>query len=134
MRLETIPILAGLLLAVPGLALIADAFIKDGTFFPERRSRPRPERHKLGEAAFGVGLLFVSAALIGGDRWRFTTLSVVIALLFCTAGVALNHKYVRGMMFGPALGPTSHRRATDEPAAPEKPAEPKEEQGKLRIR
>ena len=133
MRLETLPILLGLLLAVPGIALIADAFIKDGTFLPERRSRPRPERHKLGEAALGVGLLFLSAALIGGDRWRFTTLSVVFALLFFAAGVALNHKYVRGMMFGPAVGPTGTRRVTDEPPVGEKTEEPKTGE-KLRIR
>jgi hypothetical protein len=134
MRLETLPVLLGVLLAIPGVALIVDAFIKDGTFFPERRARPRPERHKLGEAALGVGLLFVSASLIGRDTWRFTNLSVVLALIFFATGVALNHKYVRGLMLGPVLGPTSHRRSTDPPPPEEKAAEPNPEQERFRIR
>jgi hypothetical protein len=132
MRLETLPLLFGLLLAIPGIALIADAFIKDGTFLPERRRRERPTRHKPGEAALGVGLLFVSAALVGRDTWPYTTLAIVLALLFFAGGIALNHKYIRGLMFGPAIGPSATRRSTD-PPPPAEPTEPSKTE-KIRIR
>ncbi len=129
MRLETIPLVLGILIAIPGIALIADAFIADGTFLRERRRRERPQRNRYGEAALGLGLLLVAAALIGRDTWRYTTLAILLALIAFAAGLALNIKYVRGLMFGPVVGPTATRRSTDVPPSPE----PKEDE-KIRIR
>jgi hypothetical protein len=129
MRLETIPLVLGILMAIPGIALIADAFIPDGTFAAERRARPRPERNRYGEVALGVGLLLVAAALIGRDTWRYTTLAIILALVAFAAGLALNLKYVRGLMFGPVLGPTATRRSTDVAPSPET-----KEEEKIRIR
>lgn len=129
MRLETIPLLLGVLIAIPGIALIADALIADGTFLRERRRRERPQRNRAGEASLGVGLLLLAAALIGRDSWRYTTLAVILALIAFVVGLSLNLKYVRGLMFGPVVGPTANRRATDVP-----PPGDAEKSEKMRIR
>ena len=58
MRIETIPLIIGLLVALVGLGLVADAWIpEDVPGFRERRRRQRTERHLGGEAAIGLGVL-----------------------------------------------------------------------------
>jgi uncharacterized membrane protein len=116
MRLELLPLIAGVIFAVIGFAVVADAVFADGTFIPvERRRRARPERHRLGEACLGLGVICVGAALFGGDRWRYTTLAVVCAVVFLLSGLALNLKYLRGLTLGPIFGRSLKRRATDTP-------------------
>lgn len=114
MRLETIPLLLGVLVGLMALAVIADAVIPDGTLITrERRRRPRPERNRSGEVAFGLGVLCMAAALIGRDTWPYTTLSIALAIVFVLIGAGLNIKYVRGLMLGPVLGRIARRRSTD---------------------
>jgi hypothetical protein len=113
MRLEHLPLLLGLLVGALGLALVLDALIPDGTFGSrERRKRERPERHRGGELALGAGVLLLAAALLGRDTWRYTNLAMLVAMLLFVAGVALNYRYVRGLMFGPVAGGLK-RRETD---------------------
>ncbi len=114
MRLETVPILLGVLAALAGLVLIADAVLVDGTLVPvERRRRERPPRHRGGELAIGLGMLAIAAALIGRDTWRFTNLAIGLAVVLVVVGAGLNVKYVRGLAFGPIFGRVRRRRATD---------------------
>ncbi|MDQ6888212.1 MAG: hypothetical protein M3068_13130 [Gemmatimonadota bacterium] len=114
MRLEQLPLLFGILAILAGLAIFTDAVVQDGRFVArERRSRERPERNRAGEALLAVGVVLAGAVFLGRDSWRFSTLAVVIATLFVIAGIALNWRYIRGLMFGPGLGKTLRRRATD---------------------
>src|SRR4051812_49400407 len=105
MRLELLPIIAGVVFAVIGLAIVADAVIASAGLIPvERRRRQRPERHRLREASLGLGVVCVAAALFGGDHWRYTTLAVVLAVILVLCGLALNLKYLRGLTLGPIFG------------------------------
>lgn len=114
MRLEQLPILLGIAAAVLGLGLVADGLIPDRSpRRTERRRRSRPTRNRPGEMVLGLGVLAVAAALIGRDSWRYTTLAMVVALVLFAVGLALNIKYVRGLMFGPAAGRTLRRRSAD---------------------
>lgn len=114
MRLEHLPLVLGLLTGLLGLALVLDALIADGTFVShERRKRQRPERHRHGELVLGIGVLLLSAALIGRDTWRYTNLAILLALILFAGGVMLNYKYVRGLMFGPVAGRHLKRRESD---------------------
>jgi hypothetical protein len=114
MRVETIPLILGLLLFLTGAAMIADAIVADSaTHVAERRSRERPERSKAGEIVFGAGMLCVAAVLVGKDQWRFTTLVIAIAVVLVVIGVGLNLRYIRGSLLGPVLGRSEKRRETD---------------------
>lgn len=96
MRLETIPLILGILVALPGLALIADAWMPDGTFVPtERRRRDRAERHRVGEAIVGVGILCLAAALMGRDVWRYATVAVLAGVVCVIVGTVMNWRLIR---------------------------------------
>ena len=119
MRAETIPIVLGLILFLIAAAMIADAIMADDHSLPaERRSRERPERSRVGQIVFGVGMLCVAAVLVGRDEWRFTTLviAIAIAVVLVVIGVGLNFRYIRGSLFGPVLGRTEKRRESDRTA------------------
>jgi hypothetical protein len=114
MHAETIPIVLGILLFLVAAGMIADAVVADGQSLPtERRSRERPERSRIGQIVFGAGMLCVSAALIGRDQWRFTTLVIAAAVILVVVGVGLNLRYIRGSLLGPVLGRSEKRRETD---------------------
>jgi hypothetical protein len=114
MRLELFLVIVGLLVALLGVVLVADALLADGAVVPvERRRRARPERNRWGELAFGAGVICIAAALLGGDGWRFTNLAIAFAIVLVVVGAGLNLKYVRGLAFGPVFARLHRRRATD---------------------
>ena len=105
MRLELIPVILGLVVALVGVGLLADAWLADGALVPrERRRRVRAERHRGGEAVVGVGTLCMAAALIGRDSWRFGNLAVLTGAVLLLAGAYLNRRYLREVLTfrGPA--------------------------------
>ena len=96
MRVETIPLILGILVALIGAGLIADAWLPEKVFYrSERRRRTRAERHLGGEAAIGFGVLCMAGALIGRDTWRFGTVSVIVGALLLVIGTWLNREYLR---------------------------------------
>lgn len=96
MRVETIPLILGVLVALLGLGLLADAWLpEDVKNFRERRRRPRTERHLGGEAAIGLGVLTMAAALIGRDTWDYGTVAIIAGSLLLTVGAWLNRRYLR---------------------------------------
>lgn len=96
MRFETIPLILGILVALIGLGLIADAWLPEKILFrSERRRRARTERHLHGEAAIGIGVLCMAAALIGRDTWRYSTVAVILGAIALIAGIVLNRRYLR---------------------------------------
>ena len=102
MRLEHIPLFFGLLFVVAGIALIADALLREQPLMmTDRRKRSRAPRHRGGQVAIGVGTLFVAAALFGRDGWRYGTVAVLLGVVAVATGVSLNWGYVKAFMLGP---------------------------------
>ena len=95
-RVETIPVILGILVALVGAGLIADAWLPEQMFYrSERRRRVRAERHLGGETAIGFGVLCMAAALIGRDTWRFGTVTVIVGAILLVVGAWLNRDFLR---------------------------------------
>ena len=95
MRLEMIPLLLGGLLGLVGFALLIDAWTADSAVTQERRSRPRRERDRFGEALVGLGIVCIGAALVGRDTWRYTTAVVILGAVILLWGATKNRGYLR---------------------------------------
>ena len=96
MRVETIPIILGILVALVGVGLIADAWLPEHVLSrSERRRKARAERHLGGEAAIGGGMLCMAAALIGRDTWRYGTIAVILGTVLFVLGAWLNRRYLK---------------------------------------
>ena len=96
MRVETIPLILGFLVALVGVGLLADAWLPEQVLYrSERRRRARAERHLGGESAIGVGVLCMAAALFGRDTWRYGTVAVIAGTVMLAIGVWLNWQYLR---------------------------------------
>jgi len=94
-RIETLPLILGVLIALLGIGIIFDAWSADApSVSPERRRRPRIERHRNGEALIGLGVLALAAAFIGRDSWRYSVLVVIIGAVFLLVGAILNRRYI----------------------------------------
>jgi len=105
MWLELIPVILGIVVALVGVGLVADAWLADTALVPrERRRRVRAERHRGGEALLGVGTVCMAAALIGRDSWRFGNLAVLTGAVLLPTGAFLNRRYLRELLIfrGPA--------------------------------
>jgi hypothetical protein len=95
-RVETFPLILGIIVALLGIGIIFDAWTPDApSISEERRRRPRIERHRNGEALIGFGVLALAAAFIGRDSWRYSVLVVIIGAVFLIVGAVLNGRYVR---------------------------------------
>lgn len=95
MRVEYLPIGAGVIIALLGLAIVWDAKgpqvrgpIRD------RRRRFRAPIDATGELLAGLGIFLLGAALIGRD-WRFETVTVLFGTLLVLIGALLNRRYFR---------------------------------------
>jgi len=96
MRLETLPLVLGGLIGLVGLALLLDAWLKDDIFVStERRSRPRRDRNRFGEALVGLGVLAMAAAFVGRDTWRYSTVTVIAGAVLLLWGIQRNGAYLR---------------------------------------
>jgi hypothetical protein len=118
-RIELVPVILGAIVALLGLALIADALIEDEVFVPEeRRRRDRAPRSRPGEALVGLGTAIFGAALIGRDAWRYATLAVTVGVVVLLLGIAFNWRYLREILTfrGPARrDPMADQEASGEP-------------------
>ena len=96
MRVETIPLILGSLVALVGLGVIADAWLPEQILYrSERRRRARAERHLGGETAIGLGVLCMAAALLGRDTWRYSTVAVLVGSFMILNGAWFNRTYLR---------------------------------------
>jgi hypothetical protein len=112
-RVETFPLIIGILVALVGIGLMFDAWTPDAIVFSrERRRRPRVERHRHGEAMIGIGVLALASAFIGRDSWSYSVLVVIIGALFLIAGAALNRRYVRALLVN--RGPLRRREPSQQ--------------------
>lgn len=111
MRVELIPIIAGVFVGLVGLGLVFDAWTPDDIIVRrERRRRPRIERSRGGEASIGLGVMCMSAAFIGRDTWRYSVVAVIAGTALLLLGAIGNYRY-----FGQAIRNRGalRRRPTD---------------------
>jgi energy-converting hydrogenase Eha subunit A len=95
-RVETIPIILGVLVALVGIGIVADAWLPERVIRrSERRRRARAERHLGGEAAIGLGMLCMAAALIGRDTWKYGTVAMIAGTALFVIGAWLNRVYLK---------------------------------------
>ncbi|MEP6991774.1 MAG: hypothetical protein ABJA80_12660 [bacterium] len=94
--METIPLIVGIIVALVGLAILADAWLpEDMNFGGERRRNVRTERSIGGEACIGLAVLCFAAALIGRDTWPYVTVAVIAGTVLFLVGVFANRRYLR---------------------------------------
>ena len=99
MRLEQFPILLGVLVALIGLTIMLDAWQAGGIApFRERRRRARALPHKVGQSLVGLGTLAMSAALIGRDTWRYSTISVLVGSALLLVGAFMTRVYLKEVL------------------------------------
>jgi len=129
MRLEHLPILFGILVALVGAGLIADACLGDSVpVLRERRRRERAVPHKGGELAIGLGVACLAATLIGRDAGRFGTLAVIAGAALVIVGAVLSRRYLRELLTFRGAA----RRSDPGTPPPVAPRDPRAE--RLRIR
>ena len=99
MRLEQIPIVLGIIVALIGLTMALDAWQAGGVApFRERRRRARAVPHKAGQTLVAIGTICLGIALIGRDTWRYTTLTVLIGVVLLVVGAIMNRVYLKEIL------------------------------------
>jgi hypothetical protein len=100
MRLEQLPILLGVLVALIGLTIALDAWQAGGVSpLRERRRRKRAVPHKTGQTLVAIGTLCMAAALMGRDTWRWSTISVLVGSVLLVVGAIMNRVYLKEVLF-----------------------------------
>jgi hypothetical protein len=99
MRLEQLPILLGVLVALIGLTILLDAWQAGGVApLRERRRRTRAVPHKAGQTLVAIGTLCMAAALMGRDTWRWATISVLAGSALLIIGAIMNRQYLKEVL------------------------------------
>jgi hypothetical protein len=99
MRLEQLPILIGVLIALLGLTILLDAWQAGGVApLRERRRRARAVPNKPGQSLVALGTLCMAAALIGRDTWRWGTIAVLAGIMLLLIGAVLNRTYLKEVL------------------------------------
>ena len=99
MRLEQLPILIGVLIALLGLTILLDAWQAGGVApLRERRRRARAVPNKAGQSLVALGTLCIAAALIGRDTWRWGTIAVLAGITLLVIGAVLNRTYLKEVL------------------------------------
>ena len=93
MRLELIPVIIGIVIGLIGLGLVFDAWTPDHVVRRERRRAPRTGRSRAGEMWIGFGVIAMAAALVGGDTWRYSVVSVLAGTAMLLIGVVMSRHY-----------------------------------------
>lgn len=99
MKIETIPLILGALIALMGLGLVLDARLPDrAPGGSERRRRARRERSRGGELMIGLGVMAMGAAVAGRDTWRYSILATLAGVLLVLIGAWVNRAYLRDLV------------------------------------
>ena len=99
MRLEQLPIIIGVIVALIGLTIALDAWQKGGVApLRERRRRTRAVPNKGGQTLVALGTLCMAAALIGRDTWRWGTIAVIAGSALLIIGAIMNRAYLREVL------------------------------------
>lgn len=100
--MEVLPFIGGLVAAVVGGALVADAALRDEPFGVERRRETRPERNRVGQGCLGGSLVCTALVLLSGGGSPFSVAATFIGIALVTAGVVLNWRYLVDLVIGPS--------------------------------
>jgi xanthine/uracil permease len=96
MKLEQLPIVLGVIVALIGLTIALDAWQAGGVApLRERRRRTRAVPHKAGQTLVALGTLCMAAALIGRDTWRWGTIAVIAGSVLLIVGAIMNRAYLK---------------------------------------
>jgi hypothetical protein len=99
MKLEQVPIILGVLIALIGLTIALDAWQAGGVApLRERRRRTRAVPHKAGQTLVALGTLCMAAALVGRDTWRWGTISVLAGSALLIVGAIMNRVYLKEVL------------------------------------
>jgi hypothetical protein len=99
MRLEQLPILVGVLIALLGLTILLDAWQAGGVApLRERRRRARAQPQKAGQTLVAIGTFCMAAALIGRDTWKWGTVCVIAGAVLLVIGALMNRKYLKEVL------------------------------------
>jgi xanthine/uracil permease len=99
MKLEQLPLIIGVLIALIGLTIALDAWQTGGVApLRERRRRTRAVPHKAGQTFVALGTLCMAAALIGRDTWRWGTVSVLAGSALLILGAIMNRQYLKEVL------------------------------------
>jgi hypothetical protein len=99
MKLEQLPILLGVIVALIGLTILLDAWQAGGVApLRERRRRARAVPNKGGQTLVALGTLCMAAALIGRDTWRWGTICVLAGASLLVIGAIMNRAYLREVL------------------------------------
>jgi len=114
-KLEQVPILIGIIVALIALAIGYDSISpEERRPFKERRRRKRADLNRGGELLVAMGTASMAAALIGRDSWRWGTVAVFTGVALLVAGAALNRPFLKELLFFRGAS----RRATPNDAPP----------------
>jgi len=125
MRIELLPILLGILVALIGGAAFYDA-AGDPESGPlrERRRRIRTSIDRPGEGMVGAGTFLLGIALMVRDSWDYASVVVLAGAVLILAGAYRNREYLRETFL--FRGAARRGEEQDEDPSPRPP--------KLRIR
>ena len=99
MKLEQLPLIIGVFIALIGLTIALDAWQAGGVApMRERRRRTRAIPHKAGQTFVALGTLCMAAALMGRDTWRWGTVSVLAGSSLLIIGAIMNRKYLKEVL------------------------------------
>ena len=99
MKMEQLPLLLGVLVALGGLTILLDAWQAGGVApLRERRRRTRAVPNKGGQTLVAFGTMCMAAALLGRDTWRWGTISVLAGSALLVIGAILNRSYLREVL------------------------------------
>ena len=99
MKLETIPLILGVLIGLLGLGLVVDSRVSDRAPGRERRRRLRLERNRTGELLVGIGVLAMGAAVFGRDTWKYSILTTLLGVVLVAIGAVMNRAYLGELIF-----------------------------------
>lgn len=99
MKVEQVPLILGVLVALIGLTIALDAWQAGGVApLRERRRRTRALPNKAGQTLVAIGTLCMAAALLGRDTWRWGTISVLAGSVLLILGAIMNRTYLREVL------------------------------------
>ena len=99
MKVEQLPLLLGVLVALGSLTILLDAWQAGGLApLRERRRRRRAVPSKAGQTLVALGMMCTAAALFGCDTWRWGTISVLAGTCLLVIGAIMNRAYLREVL------------------------------------
>jgi hypothetical protein len=99
--IDILPFVGGLIAAVAGGALIADAALTDEVLLGERRQVLRAQRSRAGQGCLGGSLVCTAIILLSGGSSPLAIALTFVGSALLAIGVGLNWRYLAERITGP---------------------------------